>query len=183
MLKRVFIFIAETTIGATALFLLGKWLPKALTENAVTGWIDDHIAEALGLSAPTVATVGSWLLLFFMVAMLILSYHLIISYMNDDQQRRAVAVGRGNVAMLPIILIWIGSFCILGGLTWIYASYRTSQGEILTALQRYVLPRHLNEEQIKLISEHLKKFDAPPIEVKVLTPNVNEAKVFASDIS
>jgi hypothetical protein len=163
MFKRVVVFLGQTAGGATFIYLCKTWLPKALTENAVTGWIDDRIGEAFGLSSPSASTVGSWLFLFLIVAAIIFSYHLVISRLGHQpalvQQHRAWNT-RGSHIM-PMILMWIGGLCFLSAMTWVYFDYQSSQTEILSALRRYVLPRHLSEEQVKIIGDYLSQF--PPV--------------------
>ena len=53
--------------------LLRKAFPK-LTENAVSGYIDDKIGEALGWSAPDVSTVLSWVWPAVVVALVLWGY-------------------------------------------------------------------------------------------------------------
>jgi hypothetical protein len=54
--------------------LLRKAFPK-LTENAVTGWIDDKIGAYFGWSAPDVSTVLDWVWPAAVVALVLWGYH------------------------------------------------------------------------------------------------------------
>lgn len=63
--------------------------------------------------------------------------------------------------MWPIVLVWIGAALVLSGLTWAYLNYQSFQKETSSALRRYVLPRHLSDEQKAAIASYLLKF--PPL--------------------
>lgn len=83
--------------------------------------------------------------------------------------------------MWPLILIWIGTLIVLSGFTWAYLDYRSSQSEIASALARYVLPRHLSEEQIKKIADYLSQYPSHKFHTVLVEKN-QEASSYASDI-
>ena len=85
--------------------LLGNWLlkkvPAKLTENAVTSWIDDRIAEFFGLSAPQLATVVDFLWAWGLPAILailgIWLYHLTYERWGRSEQSIAPSEGASIV--------------------------------------------------------------------------------------
>jgi hypothetical protein len=77
MLRRIVLYLGGQTVLTLVLHFIWRWLPKALTENAVTSWLDDKIAEALGWTAPSAAAVTSWLIPLVLVGALLAVYHII----------------------------------------------------------------------------------------------------------
>jgi hypothetical protein len=77
MIRRIALYLGGQTVLTLALHFIWRWLPKALTENAVTSWLDDKIGEALGWTAPSAATVTSWLIPIVLVGALLAVYHTI----------------------------------------------------------------------------------------------------------
>ncbi len=90
--------------------------------------------------------------------------------------------------MWPIVFMWIGGLVFLTGLTLAYGNYQSSQIEVLSALRRYVLPRHLSEEQKAAITGHVSKF--PPVKnVKIQVQKepgidrpMSEPAIYANEI-
>jgi hypothetical protein len=90
--------------------------------------------------------------------------------------------------MWPIVFIWIGALIFLIGLTSAYSNYQNSQSEVLSALRRYVLPRHLSDEQKAAITGYVSKF--PPVKnVKIQVQKeagidrpMSEPSIYANDI-
>jgi hypothetical protein len=68
--------IIDAIIFVIGTLLFKKAFPK-LTENAVSGWLDDKIGELLGWSSPDVSTVLSWVWPAAVVAMVLWGYHVL----------------------------------------------------------------------------------------------------------
>jgi hypothetical protein len=68
--------IIDAIIFLIGTLLFKKVFPK-LTENAVTGWLDDKIGELLGWSSPDASTVLSWVWPAVVVALVLWGYHVL----------------------------------------------------------------------------------------------------------
>lgn len=104
---------------------------------------------------------------------------------NGPHQSRAAVVWRRRLAaflhMLPIIGIVVGGLLFTVSVAWVLADNRRANEETIQVLSRYVLPRHLSEEQIGTIGGYLSKY--APCEAKfVVVKNSEEASSYRSDI-
>jgi hypothetical protein len=70
--------IIDAIIFIVGTLFFKKAFPK-LTENAVSGWLDDKIGELLGWSSPDVSTVLSWVWPAVVVALILWGYHVLYS--------------------------------------------------------------------------------------------------------
>jgi hypothetical protein len=83
--------------------------------------------------------------------------------------------------MWPVVGLVAGTLLILGSLVWMYADSHSTMRDIQIALKRYVLPRHLTDQQSAAISQYLKQ--RQPFEAKVIAvKNNTEASRYAEDI-
>lgn len=86
-----------------------------------------------------------------------------------------------GLPMLPILGMTIGGLLFIGCAIWVLAGLNGSNQDILRALNRYVLPRHLSEQQIATIADYLQKH--PPQKVKFsIIRNNEEASSYRVDI-
>jgi hypothetical protein len=85
-----------------------------------------------------------------------------------------------HMHLLPIICIALGGLILLSSTVWFCLEQYRINRDLESTLSRYVLPRHLTEEQIAAIATYLKGF--PPQTAKILVPSGNrEANSYASD--
>lgn len=65
-------------VVAVAIFVFLRW-PLMLLDHAVSGWVDDQIANAIGISSPTLESVGNflwqWIVPLIGVAIVLFVYH------------------------------------------------------------------------------------------------------------
>jgi hypothetical protein len=81
---------------------------------------------------------------------------------------------------LPIIGILLGGFLFTGSIAWMLAANRSANEEFEQTLRRYVLPRHLSDDQISTVADYLKGFDSQT--ALILVPKGDsEAGSYASD--
>jgi hypothetical protein len=88
------------------------------------------------------------------------------------------------LSLWPIIGMFGGALIFLSCAVWLFSDNRATNREIQQALRRYVLPRHLTEQQTAAISGYLLQHD-PPKETKVIitVPERDaEAAAYADDI-
>ena len=83
---------------------------------------------------------------------------------------RASPAGRLQMWLVVGSIAGLLLFCAC--IIWLILDLRSTNAEIQSALRRYVLPRHLTEQQIKIVSEYLLKYD--PQEVKFIVTKDNE---------
>jgi hypothetical protein len=89
--------------------------------------------------------------------------------------------------LMSLLQIWPSIGMVVGGLLfiacvwWQLAENRRANAEIHETLSRYVLPRHLSEQQIKTIGDYLAQY--PPQQYKfVLIKNYEEGGAYRVDI-
>lgn len=83
--------------------------------------------------------------------------------------------------MLPIIGIVVGGLLVIGCAVWLYVNSISRTQQIQDALKRYVLPRHLSEEQIAKIADYLSQHSPQRFKMLVVKRN-EEASSLRADI-
>jgi hypothetical protein len=83
--------------------------------------------------------------------------------------------------MWPTIGIVLGGLIFIGCVVWQLAENRRANAEIQETLSRYVLPRHLSEQQINTIGDYLSKYDPQQFKMMVIKNN-EEASSYRADI-
>jgi hypothetical protein len=81
---------------------------------------------------------------------------------------------------LPIIGIIVGGFLFVGSIAWVLADVRRANEELGQTLSRYVLPRHLSEQQIDTIGTYLAQFP-PQTASMTVVKNSEEANSYRAD--
>jgi hypothetical protein len=83
--------------------------------------------------------------------------------------------------MWPTIGMVVGGLLFIACVVWQLTENRRGNAEIQETLSRYVLPRHLTEQQIKIIGDYLSQY--PPQQYKfVLVKNYEEVGAYRVDI-
>ena len=85
------------------------------------------------------------------------------------------------LTLWPMIGIVIGGLVLIACVVWQLAENRQTNAEIQETLSRYVLPRHLSEQQIDTIAGYLSKYDPQQFKMIVIKNN-EEASSYRSDI-
>jgi hypothetical protein len=168
------------------IFLVGTLLSKKafpkLTENAVSGWIDDKIGELLGWSSPDVSTVLSWVWAAIVVALVLLGYHVLYnrfvrspsgSQQSSGDRFYAARIVGGSPPRTwikrvePLHLTVFGLVLALVGVGW--HLYRT--GGSFSAMQ--------NISTAQKVTLTANKIPAPPPEVVAAIKAPLESKIAA----
>jgi hypothetical protein len=92
-------------------------------------------------------------------------------------RRRVMTV----ITLWPMIGMVVGGLIFIGCVIWQLVDNRRSNAEIQETLSRYVLPRHLSEQQIITIGEYLSKYDPQQFKMIVIKHN-EEASSYRADI-
>jgi len=86
-----------------------------------------------------------------------------------------------RVPMWPLVGVLVGGLLFVGCTAWVLFKISVANNDTQTALTRYVLPRHLSQQQMDIISTYLQQHQ--PFSVKLRTIAMNsEASGYGSDI-
>lgn len=150
----------------------------------VLGLPSEVVAALMLMSAaPTAVTVIALLIGLFCVGYLIRDS----GWFSRESSAISIAGRSRQAAILKGFLMWPSIGIIIGGMifivsvAWMLNDNRRAVHEISQVLSRYVLPRHLSEQQIKTISDYLSQHEPQKFKMAV-TKNNGEANGYASDI-
>jgi hypothetical protein len=144
---------------------------------AIAVWLLAMAAQVSGYNNVAIALGLIGLAVFFLVPPIV---HHTRAWQKRIRARPPKRRGR-MYQMIPIIGILVSGFAFTICGAWIVYDNRRANQEISNALSRYVLPRHLSEDQIAKIGEYLRKFEPQKFNFLV-TPNNEEASSYRADI-
>jgi hypothetical protein len=150
------------------LLSLGSWVWWGISATGLTGallvaWASTTLPW-LGASIVFIATLA----VFFAVL-------LFVVWASREENGKLMEI-------VPIIGILIGGMIFVGSIAWVVADNRRAARDVSETLARYVLPRHLTEQQITTVAEYLSK-TAPQKVNYIVAKNNTEASAFWSDIN
>lgn len=86
----------------------------------------------------------------------------------------------GFINALPVIGVLVGGFIFVASIAWILSDSRKANADLAKTMARYVLPRHLTDDQITAISKYLSGFPSQAVKFLVMK-NSEEASSYRAD--
>ena len=175
--------IIELSVAGGSLLVLVLSYGTKITNYLGIFSLPDDLRKALVIMS-TISTTATWLLLILGFGALgFLAYdsgwfsHALPNHAAVSGNRRRVRAHQ----MLPIVGMVIGASLLIGCTAWALIANARTNSEILHTLSRYVLPRHLSDDQINIVKEYLLQHEPQDYKFEVVRNN-EEAGIFRSDI-
>jgi hypothetical protein len=183
-----FTVLREITQRRWVRILLVVWALSGIYDLALSEWIPESVSSHLPRVYQVVAMTAGlvpWMVWLLAGAVIIVAGSVEYAFRHKQQFLQSVGYTTqkkpGSKWMWPLIGMILGGLCFIGCAAWLVVDVRSTNDQIENALRRYVLPRHLTDQQISTIADYLRKFGPQVVKFTVAKDN-QEANSYRADI-